>query len=126
MAHLVPSLSFLKTLKRHLQRGRSVNSAISLSIQEENTPFTLLVVRWRALLQASNIKAVQVGETHFQMAFFEILKSGLEGAPIYELLSELEEEMTDEFERQWKVYLERLPLLLSLPLLLFFFRPTLF
>ncbi len=121
MAHIVPSISFVKTLKRHLQSGKSVGFAIDQSILEETSEFSVLVQKWKAQLGKTNQENCLPVETHYQRGLFEILRCGLDGAPIFELLADLEAEMLIEFERQWKSYLERLPLLLSLPLLLFFF-----
>lgn len=121
MAHIVPSISFLTTMKRQIQGGNSVSTALQLTLVEEKTDFSIQVRQWHAYQQSSQDKASELAKTHYQSAFFEILKSGLDGAPVYELLEELENEMVLEFERQWKLYLDRLPLILSLPLLLFFF-----
>ncbi len=121
MAHIVPSISFLKIFMGHLQSGKSVGLALDETVKEEQSEFSLQVLHWRARNQGSATPILFKACTHFQQAFFEIVGAGLEGAPVFELLVELEIEMLEEFDRQWKNYLEKLPMILSLPLLLFFF-----
>jgi hypothetical protein len=104
-----------------MQMGVSVQAALDRSVSEEKTEFSLRVLLWRERLLSRDKGARAPAQTHYQHAFFEIVQSGLAGHPIFELLCELEKEMEQEFDRQWKLYLERLPLLLSLPLLLCFF-----
>lgn len=119
MAHLVPSISFVSTIKTNIAQGMSVSSALESSIQREDSDFAKQMLFWKATRERG--KVYRPFKSHFQQSFLEIINSGLDGAPIYEHLCLLEAQMIQEFERQWKLYLESLPFKLSIPLLLFFF-----
>lgn len=120
MAHIVPALGFLQQLKRGIEQGRSVHDSFTSIFETDEGPFVNKMALWFAYYKNS-VENKVVFKTQLQKSLVEILSHGLAGAPIYEHLLILEQEMTEEFERQWKVYLEGLPAKLSLPLLLFFF-----
>ena len=120
MGHLVPSIDFLKKIKHKLQQGNSVSQSIELSLNHLSDPFTAKVKIWW-LAHQSNQQVEVKFKTHYQRTMISIFEEGIAGTPIYESLDYLEVEMLEEFERQWKLYLERLPSLLSLPLLFLFF-----
>ena len=120
MNHRVPSLSFVKNLKSGLQQGLSVLESFEQSLAKEDNEFGLKISLWWSYEKNGIYNQIRF-ETHYQKHLIEILQSGFSGAPIYDHLCHLESEMTREFDRQWKAYLESLPLKLSIPLLIFFF-----
>lgn len=120
MAHIVPSISFIQDLKTNIEQGVSLQQSIQQLVNKPENTFTLKISLWFSYFQKSDRNPV-VFPTQYQKSLVEILEQGLNGAPVYEHLGMLEQEMCREFERQWKSYLESLPLKLSLPLLLFFF-----
>ena len=120
MAHIVPSISFLRNIKGTIEKGSSVQVALIEATETEKTDFSAKVSLWWTY-HTNGLASPYPFKTHYQKSFIEILDSGLEGAPIYEHLCLLENEMTLEFDRQWKLYLESLPMKLAVPLLLFFF-----
>jgi hypothetical protein len=121
MVHIVPSLSFLKSFKVQLENGQSVSTALETTLQKENSTFSQRVQLWRLHQQNGHDLCEELFHSHYQIHLISILSRGLKGAPIHEDLVFLEVEIEEEFERQWKAYLESLPMKLSLPLLLFFF-----
>lgn len=120
MAHIVPSLAFLGSVKSGIEQGISVSESISRSLNGQDDEYHTQMTLWWAFEKNALANNV-VFKTQYQKSLAEILHNGLLGAPIYEHLELLEKEMTEEFERQWRGYLESLPMKLSLPLLLFFF-----
>ncbi len=121
MAHIVPSISFLKTFRSALEGGVSVASALDEAIGAEKTSFSVQVYLWYCDFQKQGLSGAELFHTHYQKSFMDIVANGLSGAPVYEHLKLLEVAMEAEFERQWKAYLSTLPSKLSIPLLLFFF-----
>ncbi len=120
MAHIVPSLSFLIEFKSLLEQGRSVQDCLALLTENPKDEFRQKVFLWWSYEKIKTTNPVEF-KTLYQKSLFEVLRQGLKGAPIYSHLILLQTEMTQEFDRQWKAYLESLPLRLSFPLLLFFF-----
>lgn len=120
MVHIVPSISFLKRIIMEMESGFSVSSAVKKALLLESTEFANAVEIWWMQIRAGHEPEVEL-KTHNQKYFLELLKAGVDGSPILDSLQQLESEMEQEFERQWKLYLESLPFKLSLPLLFFFF-----
>ena len=120
MGHIAPSLSFVRNMKTGLEQGLSVLESFEQSIAMEESEFGSKVSLWWSYEKNGAHNQVSF-KTHYQKHLMEIIRSGLAGAPIYDHLGYLESEMAAEFERQWKAYLEILPLKLSIPLLVFFF-----
>lgn len=120
MVHIVPSMAFIRDVKTQLEQGVSVEQAIQLVVLESKEPFYTKMKLWLAYYKNS-LSDHLTFKTQYQKNLLEILRLGLQGAPIYAHLASLEQEMKQEFERQWKAYLDSLPMKLSIPLLLFFF-----
>lgn len=121
MAHIVPSIAFIQDFKKQIHNGNSVNKTIdSLCRSKEKDVFTLNITRWWLYYNAGKSNRI-VMKTDYEKMLVQVLKRGVEGAPIYEHLQLLETEMIQEFDRQWKAYLESMPFKLLAPLLLFFF-----
>ena len=120
MAHLVPSISFVSGLKDKIQCGHSLATAVDELVLTNEGPFFIKLHSWW-VAKKSGHKVSEHFSSEYQAALIQILDEGLNGAPIYQALQSLEQEMLEEFERQWKAYLERLPVILSLPLLFLFF-----
>ena len=121
MVHIDPVISFTRALIRHMEEGRSLVSSIKMTHNEEQTPFSTKVYLWLHYHHQKQKDGPWNPSSHFQMGLQQILHEGLEGAPVYETLKQIQEEMEMEFEHQWKKHLETLPVRLSIPLLLFFF-----
>ena len=103
-----------------IEHGCSVQETLAKLTQYPEDSFSEKMALWLTYKKNGVAREV-VFKTQYQQNFIEILSHGLAGAPIYEHITILEREMDEEFERQWKAYLESLPMKLSLPLLLFFF-----
>ena len=120
MAHIAPSISFVRETLAGIERGQSLGQTLQQVIWLEESDFYIKMRIWWNL-NRSGSPAPQIFKTHFQVSFIELLENGLLGAPVYEHMKLLESEMLEEFDRQWKASLENLPLKLSVPLLLCFF-----
>jgi hypothetical protein len=120
LAHLTPSIEFVINLKSGLEQGNSLLDAFNENLNNLNDPFSKKMALWFAYYKNSMESSIEF-KSQYQKNLLEILDQGFSGAPVYEHLCLLEKEMSEEFERQWKAYLESLPLKLSLPLLFFFF-----
>ena len=120
MVHIVPSLSLIKKFRYLLQSGKSASLSLKLAIEDENTEFSRKINLWFMQYRAEGCSEIAF-KPHGQKFFVEILSRALDGAPVLQILDQLENEMEQEFERQWKAWLESLPYKLSIPLLLFFF-----
>ena len=121
MVHLVPSISFVKVLIENIEAGQSVFQAVRISAEQEQSAFSSQVYLWSLQQRNGGEQVYWQPKTHFQLSLMQILSGGLQGAPIYETLKQLLEEMELEFDQQWKRHLETMPVRLSIPLLLFFF-----
>lgn len=120
MAHLVPSIEFVGEVISEVEQGRSVLEALERSTHSPCNDFVFKVGLWLEYRKNSETNKVRFS-SHYQQGLIEILEEGLRGAPVHEHLNVLHSEMSEEFERQWKSYLQNLPMKLSIPLLLFFF-----
>lgn len=122
MVHIVPSISFLKTFIKELEKGSAVSQSIRRACEQENTPLSTEILMWSLDFQQKGDGGLLWSpQSHYQLSFKELLKQGLQGAPVYQPLLDLENEMLIEFEIQWKSHLETLPVKLSIPMLFFFF-----
>ena len=120
MAHIVPSIEFVMGVKSRMERGESLASCIEQQLRGQSDGFSLQMRRWWQGY-TSGCSWDEGIKTTYQRALLKILEEGLKGAPVHQSLCQLEVEMCDEFERQWKLYLDSLPSRLSLPLLFLFF-----
>lgn len=121
MVHIVPSISFLKSFIKELEQGCGVVQSIRNSADTERTTFSAQVLIWSVQYQQSGDSNQWEPQTHFQSSLQQLLIIGLGGGPIYQNLLQLEQEMQEEFEIQWKGYIESLPQKLSIPILFFYF-----
>ena len=120
MVHIVPSLSFIKRFRYNMQSGKSASLSVKLAIEDENSDFSNNLNLWFIQYRAEGRSEVPFN-THGERFFVEILTRALEGAPVLQTLDQLEAELEQEFDMQWKAWLESLPYKLSIPLLLFYF-----
>lgn len=120
MVHIVPSISFIKQFRSQIESGLSVSASLKETFSLEEGEFSQKVHIWWMGFQSGKLCAWNF-KSHFELAFIEILEQGLQGAPIHKFLIQIESEMLEEFDIQWKSYLESLPTKLSLPLLFLFF-----
>lgn len=120
MAHIAPSIAFVRETLSRMEQGQSLAQSLDQLVGGHKDPFNKKMNLWWQMVKNGH-EPPQLFVTHYQRCFVELIQNGLLGAPIYDHLIRLELEMMQEFERQWKVRLENLPLQLSLPLLLCFF-----
>ncbi|MEM7646627.1 MAG: type II secretion system F family protein [Pseudomonadota bacterium] len=122
MVHIAPSVAFVIQLKFMMGKGHSVADAVHSLCERGDDCFHRNIQTWWAAYQSGQHgRWNHLFKTHHQKCLIEMIMIGLEGGPIYHHLESLQEDMEREFERQWKSYLESLPIRLSLPLLLLFF-----
>jgi hypothetical protein len=117
MDFLAPSYHILLQLRHHLRCGRSVSESLNLSRNFEPSDFQKRLQRWIAAKErgATPRTADHFG-TPLQQIFIETLNRGLAGEPILQRLDEIEEEMRLTMIDTLGKHLQRLPILLLLPL----------
>ena len=120
MAHIVPSIEFVSGVKYGMQNGQSLTQSLERQLGRSKDRFHWEMARWFAAYKSGH-RYHREFPSIYQQSLVSILEEGLRGAPIVHALDELEAEMLFEFETQWKAYVERLPTILSIPLLLLFF-----
>ncbi len=120
MVHIVPSISFIKQFKSQIKSGLSVSGSLKRTLAMEETHFSKKVQLWWSAYRNGSSSRYSFS-SHYEKAFIEALEQGLQGAPILKAVENIEDEMLQEFEIQWKSYLESLPTKLSIPLLFLFF-----
>ena len=117
MDFLAPSYQTLLQIRHSLERGISLHETICHASRGEKNEFTRLLVRWWTAKERGAVPIIgDIFSPPLQRFFIETLERGLAGEPILSRLSELEEEMrlamVDTIER----HLQRLPVILLLPL----------
>jgi hypothetical protein len=120
MAHIAPSISFIREVISGIEQGKSVGQVLDAVVLLDQADFFKKMKVWWSIKKSGG-EPPQIFRSHYQQSLIEILENGLLGGAIHDHLCRLEAEMIQEFERQWKAFLESLPLKLSVPLLLFFF-----
>lgn len=120
MGDIVPSIALINEVKLILEQGQSVRSALDQVCAHPKTSFQQKMYVWWSYESVHHDNPIRFTSI-YQQNFIEIIRVGIAGGAIHSQLSLLLNEMKEEFERQWKAYLESLPLKLSFPLLLCFF-----
>lgn len=119
MEYLAPSLEFLRKLQAEMKSGKALSLILPELLSHQHTDFHKRMRQWWFHYQNGHRRPEF--STHYQRALVTIIESGLSGAPIFEHLEELEEEVAEELKRQIDAHLESLPFKLLLPLVLLFF-----
>lgn len=120
MVHIVPSISFVKQFRGFVEGGFSIKQSLQKACHRESGEFSLKVSLWLSSFERG-CPVDELFTSHFQQSFMEVVELGLRGAPVLQQVERIEREMEQEFEIQWKAYLETLPMKLAIPLLIFFF-----
>jgi hypothetical protein len=117
MDFLAPSACCLLQVKHRLESGQSVTEAIRAAIGTGRDDFTCRLRRWWiARERGASVTIRDLFPLPLQRLLIETFERGLRGEPIHHRLSEVEEEMKlamiDSVER----HLQKLPVLMLLPL----------
>ncbi|MCB0378797.1 MAG: hypothetical protein KDD33_09915 [Bdellovibrionales bacterium] len=120
MAHIVPTIDFTNRIIRGMSNGEALEALIKKEAQNGNSQFHFNMALWLLAYKNGQTKVIEF-HTDYQKSLCIVLSIGLAGGPILGQLEALHAEMRAEFERQWQVYLQKLPFQLLVPLLLGFF-----
>lgn len=117
MEFLAPSYRLLLQIRYRMGSGVAVHEALRQSLPCEDGEFERALRRW---WQARERGARPRPRDHFlpplQRVFVETLERGMNGEPILERLGEIEEEMRTNMQDTVERHLQRLPVILLLPL----------
>lgn len=123
MESLAPPLTLLLAVKGSLEMGHGVRYGVLQSLDRLEGDFLVLTKAWISLLNqgAPTLGLFDRKSSIYRKHLFVLLEQGVKGVPIYEKLRALELEMVEACQSEIREHLERLPLKILLPILVFQF-----
>ena len=125
MENISPSLRFLWDVKRALNSGKSVRAGIERFLQRKTEDvFYLQVQQWWL---AKNNEKVYFDDTTMnthRRHLLLLLGAGLRGQSVLPQLINLEQELVFNIEEEIGRHIEKMPMLMLLPMLLLIFPAT--
>lgn len=119
MENLNPLLLFLMKLRREIDKGRGMASALKTLLQQEDE-WTRVVRDWMLRRETSpGAWTPPRGLSSHRRACLNLLERGLRGEPVLEVLSHLEAETLEACRHELDLKVAKLPFELMVPLLLF-------
>ncbi|NQY99638.1 MAG: hypothetical protein HRT45_03095 [Bdellovibrionales bacterium] len=122
MAYIAEPLDLIIYLQLELGKGQGFRQALTKALSQSQTPFAEEVTNW-LISQKEGQKQARQGKNMVRNQFFCLLEMGLVGAPILEQLKAFEEHMKEICAEDVELHIDKLPTLLSLPLV-FCFLPA--
>lgn len=117
MDFLAPSAACLLQVRHRLECGSSVSDSIRAAIGREQDEFSVRLRQWwLARERGAPAPAREFFKVPLQRILVEVFERGLRGEPILGRLAEVEEEMELAMEDCVEKHIQRLPVLLLLPL----------
>lgn len=116
-------LKVLQDIRLHMQSGKSVSISLKLAVNEKNDPFSKSLRVWQVRFESGqNQESIletlpDLSSTPLRHTFLWVIAKGLQGAPIDDQLSKLEEEMFALAEQNYEKHLQLLPLKMVFPLM---------
>jgi hypothetical protein len=123
LAYINPLLNSISELRHRLEAGESLRASLPLCLNTNDSGWNNLARRWLIAHEhgTPTEKIVSEIKSPFRRIFLEMLAAGLNGAPIFQNLLELEKEVHAACELEIEENLRRLPFLSLLPVLFFMF-----
>ncbi|MCY4512811.1 MAG: hypothetical protein OXB86_03905 [Bdellovibrionales bacterium] len=122
MVSLAPPLQAVLEIRLYIENGNSVSQAIKTYVQSSaKDSFAKELGLWLFAEEtggAFNIKALK---SIYRKHLLDILKRGLKGEPILEILEEYERDLIEICKEDLEKHLQKLPFIALIPLLLFEF-----
>ncbi|MEO0336757.1 MAG: hypothetical protein AAF202_10195 [Pseudomonadota bacterium] len=123
MAYIAEPLELVVNLKLELGKGNGFKPALHYSLNRLQGPFCEDVKVWLQEREKGLSRTEQICRSPIRRQLLSLISIGLEGAPVLDSLSVLEDHIKDVCLEDVNAHLDRLPMLLSLPLV-FCFLPA--
>jgi hypothetical protein len=117
MEGLAPSQQFLFNVRLSLENGQSIRMAIQNELHIGSGSFFYELQRWFTAEQQGNKSDPYVSTNIYRQSLFQTLSLGLSGHPIHQTLVDLESEWEAATKDDIERHLQRLPVLVLMPLL---------
>ncbi len=121
MKYLGAIFDLTSVLRREMNKGLGLRSALNEYFKKNTQPFSNEVRLWLSLHdQGKNREGRWDQQSHMYVkALFVILEKGLRGHPIHAVLTQFEEELKNSYESAILEKINRLPFEMLVPLLVF-------
>ena len=122
MVYLAPPLKALLEIRLQIEHGVSVPQAIRVYVQRyKEDSFSKELAFWLFAKEAGKNYSKEVFNTPYRKHLLELLSRGLRGEPILSALSDFEQNLIFASYEDMEQYLQKLPFLSLIPLMLFAF-----
>ncbi len=120
MENIAPPLKLLLSVKRQIEKNQPVRIGVLLYLQTETSDFSVSVAQWYSLFQQgkSTHTVLKLMTSMYRRVLLQVLERGLRGESVYQLLCQLENEITEACHDEISNKLAKLPFILLIPLLL--------
>lgn len=127
MVSIAPPLKAALELRLQIENGISVAESIrNFSRKHIDDSFAKELGHWLFLKETGQKQEIKSVEKLYRQSLLDILSRGLEGEPILENLKDLEQDLCIAADEDLEKYLQKLPFISLIPLLLFQFPAFIF
>ena len=122
MVSLAPPLQAVLEIRLHIESGLSVSRAVKVYVQSSpEDSFAKELGLWLFAEETGGTFNLQNLKSLYRKHLMDILKRGLKGEPILEILEEYEKDLVEICKEDLEKHLQKLPFISLVPLLLFEF-----
>lgn len=122
MENLSPGLQLLLDVRAALENGSSVRTGLLNFLKNNRSDFSSLVSSWMLLIDQEQNAGDLLKSLHpCRRALLVLLEKGLRGLPVLGALNDLEREIVQSCEQEIEERVQKLPVLLLLPVLFLMF-----
>lgn len=122
MENISPSLHLLLTVRAALENGQSVRAGVLQFLSQHHGVFGEVVRQWLLLVDQNQPVSSLTEKLHpCRRALLNLLGKGLKGLPILNQIKELESEIIQSCNEEIETEIQKLPLLMMIPIFLFMF-----
>jgi hypothetical protein len=122
MADLAEPLEFVVSLRLELGKGQSFKAALAKTLERSQGEFSNCVSNWLRTFEKGG-RSPQIVSSPLRSQMLNLFDLGLQGVPVSEHLCTLEHHIKDVCAEDIEMHIEKLPVVLSLPLV-FCFLPA--
>lgn len=122
MEDISPTLHLSLIVRTALENGHSVRTGVRQFLSLSHDPFVEVVSKWLLFVDQEQSPNALLENLHpYRRALLLLLDKGLKGLPVLTHLIVLEEEIIQSCELEMETQIQKLPLLIMLPLFLLMF-----
>ena len=122
MVSLAPPLQAVLEIRLYIENGKSVSQAIKTYVQSAlEDSFAKELGLWLFAEETGGSFNTKTLKSIYRKYLLDILKRGLNGEPILEMLEEYEKDLIEICKEDLEKHLQKLPFIALIPLLLFEF-----